>query len=244
MPSSTDDSSAGIIWVASRTTQPSLKPEKFVDWYENIHVQEVIATGGVPGAVRYERVGSEPTGSQSGDEEKLGAYGWLTVYAFPQLGFRHTAQFKGLDGQKSPKGDLLDTIFKKAEFATRFAGLKGVWADGKWSDGGKIEGFRPAEWVVVATLVSDGDGGGKAIGAEEGKALEGLKGFVRAQVFDIAESSVLCEFERRKGLMGTMVMVGFEGEPDGEAVGKVVGRMGKVVERSVFKKRRGYDCWT
>lgn len=52
----------GVIWVSSRvshlpnpqTNVDALTPEKFCDWYENIHIQEVTALSGVPRAARYE----------------------------------------------------------------------------------------------------------------------------------------------------------------------------------------------
>lgn len=56
--------SAGIIWVSSRLAHPPpdqaragvpvLTPERFCEWYENTHIQEVTALRGVPGAVRWE----------------------------------------------------------------------------------------------------------------------------------------------------------------------------------------------
>jgi hypothetical protein len=46
-----------MIWVASRVTQPAnLDDATFVRWYEDVHVGEVLATGGVPGAARWQRV--------------------------------------------------------------------------------------------------------------------------------------------------------------------------------------------
>lgn len=52
----------GVIWVSSRISHlpkprddiPALTPEKFCDWYENTHIQEVTALPGVPRAARYE----------------------------------------------------------------------------------------------------------------------------------------------------------------------------------------------
>jgi hypothetical protein len=34
--------------------------------------------------------------------------------------FRQTREFKGLDGQSPPKGDLLERVFGQARFDTRF----------------------------------------------------------------------------------------------------------------------------
>src|SRR5450756_636355 len=98
----------GIIFVASRVTQPlHLSSAAFVDWYENIHVQEVLDTGGVPGAVRYERT-EHAGGFSAVDGRGLREYQWLTVYAFPSVNYRFTPRFKALDGQSAPKDDLLE----------------------------------------------------------------------------------------------------------------------------------------
>ena len=52
----------GVIWVSSRISHlpeprenvTALTSEKFCDWYENTHIQEVTALPGVPRAARYE----------------------------------------------------------------------------------------------------------------------------------------------------------------------------------------------
>jgi len=38
----------------------------------------------------------------------------------PEVEFRESKEFKGLDGQSPPKGDLLDRVFRQARFDTRF----------------------------------------------------------------------------------------------------------------------------
>lgn len=38
----------------------------------------------------------------------------------PEIEFRESREFKGLDGQSLPKGDLLDRVFRQARFDTRF----------------------------------------------------------------------------------------------------------------------------
>jgi hypothetical protein len=52
----------GVIWVSSRISRPDemrpgvppLSPERFCEWYEETHIQEVTALRGVPAAVRWE----------------------------------------------------------------------------------------------------------------------------------------------------------------------------------------------
>lgn len=45
---------------------------------------------------------------------------YLTVYEMPDVGYRETAEFKGLDGQSEPREELLEGVFRKARFDTRF----------------------------------------------------------------------------------------------------------------------------
>src|ERR1700761_7135771 len=143
-----DRDEQGIIWVASRVTQPAqLSADDFVHWYETIHVQEGTATGGVPGAVRYESIPSDADSNQAGN--RLAPYPWLTVYAFPSLNFRFTDRFRGLDGQKKPDSDVLQKVFSKAAFATRFCGLVYLHALAKEGDIGEQ---KPAEYLFLVTL--------------------------------------------------------------------------------------------
>jgi hypothetical protein len=41
-------------------------------------------------------------------------------YEMPDIDFRQSEEFKSLDGQSKPKGDLLESVFKQARFDTRF----------------------------------------------------------------------------------------------------------------------------
>ncbi|KAF2646315.1 hypothetical protein P280DRAFT_357945, partial [Massarina eburnea CBS 473.64] len=110
----------GVLWVSSRIADPSLPsttltPSALCAWYENQHIQEVTALSGVPCAARYEAITPQP------DAKAWSAQApWLTVYEMPDIAFRHTEEFKGLDGQREPKGDLLESVFKQVRFDTRF----------------------------------------------------------------------------------------------------------------------------
>jgi len=216
----------GIIWVASRTTQPTLKPADFVDWYENVHVQEVMDTGGVPGATRFTL-----SARGSVDPAGLGEYAFLTVYCMPDVTYRFTPQFKSLDGQSKPKGDMLERIFSKARFATRFCALTEV------APQEDIERQKPASYLVVCTVEAGQDVKGV------GEKMNSLDGFVRCQVFEQRAGTVLSEFSREDGVNGTIVMVGVEGSGQMEKVGEIVGKYGKVVELAEFKAGRRYGCW-
>jgi hypothetical protein len=106
----------GIVFVRSQTLdEEKLPPEKFCDWYENTHIEEVTALSGVTGAVRYEKLN---------DVTAIGPeMPYLTVYEMPDAGFTETAEFKGLDGQSRPSEETLNGIFKLAKFETSFATL-------------------------------------------------------------------------------------------------------------------------
>jgi hypothetical protein len=106
----------GVLFVASSTLEDGkLSGEDFCDWYENTHIQEVTALSGVTGAVRYQAIdGLSALGQQ---------LPWLTLYEMPDLNFKDSAEFKGLDGQSKPDAALLERIFKHARFDTRFLEL-------------------------------------------------------------------------------------------------------------------------
>lgn len=106
----------GILFVASATLSDDLPSDKFCDWYENKHIQEVTALSGVTGAVRYEQI----DGVQSIGQDKP----WLTTYELPDLDFKDSDEFKALDGQSTPNKELFETIFKNAAFDSRFYEMK------------------------------------------------------------------------------------------------------------------------
>lgn len=107
----------GLLWVSSRITQPATLPrDKFKAWYEDVHIHEVCALSGVPAAARYEAI----PGVVPADAPYASKAEWLTLYEMDDVAFRFTDEFKGLDGQSVPKQELLEGVFKKARFETRF----------------------------------------------------------------------------------------------------------------------------
>lgn len=110
----------GVLWVSSRIANPSspsttLTPSKFCDWYENTHILEVTSLPGVPRAARYEAIFPQP------DPEAWSANApWLTLYEMPDVWYRLTDEFRGLDGQSRPSEELLRDVFEQARFDTRF----------------------------------------------------------------------------------------------------------------------------
>ncbi|KAH7392223.1 hypothetical protein DE146DRAFT_581880, partial [Phaeosphaeria sp. MPI-PUGE-AT-0046c] len=106
----------GVLWVSSRVTKPDkLSAEKFCDWYENIHIQQVLSLAGLPSAVRYEAIEPQPSRDTWSSEAP-----WLTVYEMSDIDYRTHPDFLALDGQSAPSQDLLHGIFKNARFDTRF----------------------------------------------------------------------------------------------------------------------------
>jgi hypothetical protein len=237
----------GVIWVVSRVTKPDLlAPADFVDWYENIHVDEVLATGGVPGAARFERVpsSSSPSSSpalwelDSSKNNKLAAYQWLTVYAFPSVNYRFTPRFKGLDGQAKPKGDGLQRIFSKSAFATSFCGITG-----QRPEKAGIAESRPARFLWLATIDAAEVAASAVRSAEVAERLGGVSGVVRVQVLDFRGSSTLMEFSRGPGAEGTCVFVYSDEAIDGESVAAPLGEFGNITSIALFRSGKRYGCW-
>lgn len=233
-------SKPGILWVSSAISQPTkLPPKKFTTWYEDTHIGEVIATGGVPSASRYEAV--QPLSTSKPLKATMEAP-WLTVYEMPDVKFRHTKTFKGLDGQTKPKGNLLEEIFSNAVFKTRFCEL----LDRQEAEEAKK---GPARWAVSATEeVQGGTEQEKKVGeryVEVVRRARSVKSWVRSRRFRIVDSTVLDEFRRGDGLgCGERVAYGvlheFEGEefPWEGASGLMEG--GRDTEIGYFRRKRVY----
>jgi hypothetical protein len=202
----------GVLWVSSAITQPSKLPrEKFTTWYEDTHISEVIGTGGVPSATRYEAV--QPPSTSKSLKATMEAP-WLTVYEMPDVEFRHTKTFKGLDGQTKPKGNLLEEIFSNTVFKTKFCELLDRQEAEETKKG-------PARWAVSVTEEVQGRSEQeKKVGeryVEVVKRVRRMKGWVRSRMFRVVDSTILDEFRRRDGLgcgerVAYCVLHEFEGE--------------------------------
>lgn len=111
----------------------------------------------------------------------------------PDINYRQTAEFKGLDGQSEPKQELLDGVFKQARFDTRFYECVQTFE----SEGCK-EG--PGELLISAALQpakgeeADFDRWYKE---EHLSMLAECKGYRRSRRFELVEASTLERFERR-----------------------------------------------
>ncbi|KAK3078367.1 hypothetical protein LTS18_007696 [Coniosporium uncinatum] len=112
-------SQPGVLWVSSMVARAErLSNEDFNDWYLNVHVDQVVATGGVPSAARYEAVPILPPDAKRATWAMEAT--WLTIYELPSLAHRYSPAFTNLDGQSKPDPTLLDRIFRNAKFETRF----------------------------------------------------------------------------------------------------------------------------
>ncbi|KAL1604863.1 hypothetical protein SLS60_004403 [Paraconiothyrium brasiliense] len=206
---------SGIIWVSSRIAHPAqprhdvevLTPERFCAWYEETHIQEVTALEGVPGAVRWEAVQPQPTANAWSIEAP-----WLTVYSMPDIDYRNSKEFKGLDGQSAPKERLLHEVFEQARFDTRFYE--------RISQTGPEAGGERARFLL--SWASD---------HVEAAAFQDFEGVRRVGVFRVVGASTLERFARRDALAeGTvregLVLVEFE-EGAVEKIRSVVERQKK-----------------
>lgn len=163
----------------------------------------------------------------------------------PDLEFRHTRTFKGLDGQTKPKGNLLDEVFSNAIFKTRFCEL----LESEERDGVKWE---PARLAISECIEVEKDGEREREVEEWYRdvrlpRVKGVKGWVKSRRFRIVDSTVLDEFNRRDGVgCGDMVaylgLYEFEGEDFPTEIGGIEGLEGKVegLEVGYFRRKRVY----
>lgn len=208
-------SKPGIVFVTSKVLNPSiLKLDFFGDWYENRHIQEVQATGGISGAQRYESLAFYRQHRKTGNDERRNApsvssaglpditnqnihHDFLTVYHMPDLEFRKSATFKGLAGQSKPnERGLLETIFQQAEFCTRFCqevdAVDGSRCHSNESDdaNGSSDPEPAAPFVITVGVPST---------MQDSKlptTLSKLDGFKHFSKYDMQEGSVLSAFQR------------------------------------------------
>lgn len=192
----------GILSVASSVTRPDrCSKEKFNVWYENQHIDEVVALSGVSGAVRYEAIPFPEMTGKGDVEEKdlpvwLGRAMWLTLYEMDHVDFRKTSEFKGLDGQTIPKENLLDDIFRNARFETRFGELV-------YTDDGEAESSRqkPEAFLVSVTWTPGSEESAKELEnwfmEERVPLLSSIPNYVRTRLLRHVDTTVLHEFHRQ-----------------------------------------------
>ena len=184
-------SKPGVMAVMSTVLHPdALNSLDFCDWYENTHIQEVQTTGGISRTQRYasfsfiDRYQQDASSGSKTAENQNCKYDFITVYHMPDLAFRESAAFRGLAGQSIPSDDLVEKIFKQAEFCTRFC-----------------EELRTRPDVPLTTpnnpsfLVTIGVSSYRPV-AEVLSAVSQLAGKQAMIAYKVHEGSILSEFKR------------------------------------------------
>ncbi|KAL5118709.1 hypothetical protein ACEQ8H_003386 [Pleosporales sp. CAS-2024a] len=113
----------GILWVSSRIINPDkLSASKFCEWYEDMHIQQVLSASGLRSAIQWTAVSAQPSG-----DALSAAAPWLTVYEMDEIEMQESGAFKAaaldLDGPSRPRAELVEGIFKHARFDTRVYAL-------------------------------------------------------------------------------------------------------------------------
>ena len=242
MPNTSLPSQPGLLFVSSVVLHPSkLSHQDFRTWYEETHIQEVQATGGISHTQRYESLaftngnGHQYSEAGSGSsppvpENKNFNYDFLTLYYMPDLSFRESAAFKSLAGQAVPSEELVQTIFKQAEFCTRFC----EQVD-EIDFAASTRTFRPAAFVITLGLTSS------ATSVDlRNYSFARLPGCRVVRKYAIREASVLKAFQREQIREPSLLMIfEFDDLPDiTDVADKKDSSDGQV---GLWKLRRSYD---
>ena len=189
MSSPTIPSKPGLLIVSSKILNPSnLSPSTFCSWYENTHIQEVQATGGISHTHRYESLSfiSKHREDKALDglipENRNCTHDFLTLYHMPDLSFRSTTAFKGLAGQSRPNEELVKGIFEQAEFCTRFCES----IEGHALLLGERENGEPAPYITTMAISTSADP----------DVFEKFPKEFRDKTYAIREQSILSAFQR------------------------------------------------
>ena len=189
MSSPTIPSKPGLLIVSSKILNPSnLSPSTFCSWYENTHIQEVQATGGISHTHRYESLSfiSKHREDKALDglipENRNCTHDFLTLYHMPDLSFRSTTAFKGLAGQSRPNEELVKGIFEQAEFCTRFC--ESIERHALLL--GERENQEPAPFLATTAISTSADP----------DLVDKLPAEFRDKMYAIREQSILSAFQR------------------------------------------------
>ncbi|KAL2760375.1 hypothetical protein ACRALDRAFT_1078881 [Sodiomyces alcalophilus JCM 7366] len=182
-------SGRGIIYVNSGIERTDvLDEEKFMNWYDNDHIPEILETSGVSSAWRFKDV-------EAGKVEKP----YLAMYPLEDIGFTQTEEFKKI----RVHSDLIPggaSIYDLANFDVRVYNLTQVFDPTKKGKG------------HTKTIISAQIEPGPEISAEEfdrwyrEEHLEQLskgKGFLRATRYEIAYARSNAQSRVLKGLATT-----------------------------------------
>ena len=231
-------SKPGVMTVMSKVVNlDNLNSLDFCVWYEDTHIQEVQMTGGISRTQRYaslscnSKIGERSTSAQSQPAHNQNSeYDFITVYHMPDLAFRETAAFRGLAGQSVPDDNLVNKIFKQAEFCTRFC--EEVATSG--------ESVKAAPFLVTVGARSAGVPPNHTISYIVDK-LSPIARKRTTTAYRIHESSILSEFKRAYNKATTdVVLFEFDSEPDTHAILDSL-REWEGLEIGFWELRRAYE---
>jgi hypothetical protein len=231
-------SKPGVMTVMSKVVNlENLNSLDFCSWYEDTHIQEVQMTGGISKTQRYaslsfnrQKDGKSTLAQPQTVENQNCEYDFITVYHMPDLAFRETAAFRGLAGQSVPDDNLVDKIFKQAEFCTRFC--EEVATSG--------ESEKAAPFLVTVGARSIGVPPNHTISYIVDK-LSPVIGKRKTTAYRIHEASVLSEFKRAYNkAMTDVILFEFYSEPDIHAIFDAL-REWEGLEIGFWELRRAYD---
>jgi len=120
-------SGKGLMFVNSRITSPLLDEATFLKWYDEDHIPEILATGGMPTAIRFIDEGARAQLKDHGnDSPSPAARPYLHVYPVQDVAFFRTSQFAdiGVTSDLLPGSKL---VYDLADFDVRFYNLVQVY---------------------------------------------------------------------------------------------------------------------
>jgi hypothetical protein len=214
----------GILFVRSRISSPLLSESTFLQWYDDDHIPEVVATSGIKSGFRYVDVNKT---SSAGDARN--AKPFLAVYPMDDLTFTQGDEFRGI----RVKSDLLPRsgiVYDLTEMDVSYSGLKE-----------KTEGTGKAKFVLSCGLRPVASQFVDQAFAQQREALAQAKGYIRTLSFELQYARTNAQSRELKGLPTSdepspelsthLVMHEFEERPDEqlvETVRKSVGELGNV----------------
>jgi hypothetical protein len=104
-------SGPGLLYVNSKITSPSLSPEVFTEWYQDIHIRDIFLTSGINSAFRYYTQSSEPAKIERP---------YLALYPVEDVGFLYSAEFRAIPVHSDMLPGESKGIFDLADFDTRY----------------------------------------------------------------------------------------------------------------------------
>jgi hypothetical protein len=118
----------------------------------------------------------------------------------PDITYRETDEFRGLDGQSEPKQELLDGVFKRARFDTRFYEEVQVYEPERSKEGVE-EGGKEGRFLLSAALQpqqGQEDDFDNWYREEHLKVLSECEGYVRTRRYEVRDASTLDRFVRKR----------------------------------------------